>query len=404
MTERFLALTAILAAILMILSGPAAAVDGVSTATLANLAVIDLADEALAARRITRAQMGELVLPTGKVVATDPLVFPERTPFERTVAPGRYPVEVYIAQHRIAIAVLRLAPGKVERWEIATAPGQDVKTLKEGEIFGYGVDAGLGSFMDAAAPAAIKKRGETSNRYDNYYDDVLSNELPGRGDDRVMHRPLRDDPVNVAIFSSGWGDGFYASYWGFGANGRTLVLATEFGVLENGDGHSSFDRRQDAARAAIAAMTPEQRDHAHEAYEALKRGDADRLRAILSFGLVTPDTYVAEVGVTFVTEAIRLDRPEALEHLVRYGARLEMDAPTAEDFGVKTYPEYARSLDAPQPTPELYVPTPGFKPRPANSAALKDVIARWQAGAIPLSDNVSPRKADQPPPDETKKP
>jgi Protein of unknown function (DUF4241) len=34
------------------------------------------------------------------------------------------------------------------------------------------------------------------------------------------------------IFSAGWGDGFYASYWGLNAKGEPLKLVTDFNVLD----------------------------------------------------------------------------------------------------------------------------------------------------------------------------
>ncbi|WP_225764994.1 DUF4241 domain-containing protein [Inquilinus sp. Marseille-Q2685] len=38
--------------------------------------------------------------------------------------------------------------------------------------------------------------------------------------------------ANVAMFSSGWRDGFYASYFGLDETGRVVALVTDFGVVE----------------------------------------------------------------------------------------------------------------------------------------------------------------------------
>ncbi len=40
----------------------------------------------------------------------------------------------------------------------------------------------------------------------------------------------------MAIFWSGWGDGFYPVFWGLDKDGRPLVLLTDFQVTENADG------------------------------------------------------------------------------------------------------------------------------------------------------------------------
>lgn len=36
-------------------------------------------------------------------------------------------------------------------WELATRAGQELNQLKEDELFGYGVNTGMGCFMDAEA-------------------------------------------------------------------------------------------------------------------------------------------------------------------------------------------------------------------------------------------------------------
>ena len=215
-----------------------------------NLEVVSLSEAELSERQIKAIALGELELPTGRIVAADPLVQPDRPALERTVKPGRYPVTLYEAEDRaslssrIALAVLRFAEGKPIRWQIATLPGQNAAKLKEGEIFGYPVDAGLGCYMDATAFPLMEAREklvkqQTGAAEVNYYDDVLAEELGRNGDQYALHLPMADSPINVAVFSSGWGDGFYPAFWGLDVAGEPLVLVTEFYVLENAGARSS---------------------------------------------------------------------------------------------------------------------------------------------------------------------
>ena len=44
-------------------------------------------------------------------------------------------------------------------------------------------------------------------------------------------RPSKGCEENIICFSSGWGDGSYASYFGFDADGRPSALVTDFAVL-----------------------------------------------------------------------------------------------------------------------------------------------------------------------------
>lgn len=352
-----------------------------------NLPVVEMSAEELAAVRIDRIPLGQLEVPTGRIVVADPLVNPDRPPLAREVPVGRYPVTLYRAQYRIAMAELRLAPGKVARFEMATIPGQNLAELKDDEIFGYPVDAGTGGFMDASAKAAmdrretlqIEKQRGTSDRYSNYYDDVLHAEMERNGGNYVLHRPLADDPVNVAIFQSGWGDGFYASYWGLDEAGRPLVLVTDFGVLQGGDGRSDHEKRH---AAILAAMSEEQRDANREAEAAFGRGDEAALRAILSAGRVKPDDYLIGEQETLIQSAIRHDKPAMLELLVRYGAPLSIAPDDRSHLADKTYPAFARWLFAKSREEDT------ARERAKNGYApisdqLLDVVTRWEAGRIP---------------------
>lgn len=52
---------------------------------------------------------------------------------------------------RNTFAVIKFTNEQAIEWEIATRAGQELKQLKEDELFGYGVNMGMGCFMDAEA-------------------------------------------------------------------------------------------------------------------------------------------------------------------------------------------------------------------------------------------------------------
>ncbi|MDM5188666.1 DUF4241 domain-containing protein [Bacillus sp. DX4.1] len=174
---------------------------------------------------------------SGKIVACDPLIFNNK-PFERTIQPGAYPVVVWWheEEERIAAAELKLSNAQPIRWEMAIKLGQNVNELEEGHIFGYPVDTGLGCFADVEA---INKMDEMEARlarelgndfislYDNVIDDLLTEHDDVWGNCIVCE----DTGLNVIMFSSGYGDGFYASYWGMDEEGQIVSLVTDFNVL-----------------------------------------------------------------------------------------------------------------------------------------------------------------------------
>ena len=206
-----------------------------------NFELAALSDLELSGRSIEVIHMGNVELTSGRIVAADPLAQPDRPAFARMVSPGEYPVTLYQARGRIAAASMRFAEGKPDHWELAVLPGQDTATLKDGEIFGYPVDAGLGCYMDADTLDLMGEReaqvqAQKPDADVNYYDDVLASDLNANKGAYALHRPVADKKGNVAVFRSGWGDGFYPVFWGLDKDGHPLVLLTDFSVIENADG------------------------------------------------------------------------------------------------------------------------------------------------------------------------
>src|SRR5687767_12820212 len=98
-------------------------------------------DVTLRQKRIT-----DLSLPTGNLVATDAFVFTEPQSFEMPLPSGIFPVVLSVAHfsddQRVAFASIRFRESAPVAWDMLTLDGQDSSKLKEGHIFGYGVDSG----------------------------------------------------------------------------------------------------------------------------------------------------------------------------------------------------------------------------------------------------------------------
>ncbi|WP_410601542.1 DUF4241 domain-containing protein [Amycolatopsis sp. lyj-90] len=178
-------------------------------------------------------ELGALDLPSGRVLGGDPTTINDLTeppvPFVVRVPPGAYPVsvaKVRIAgptEHlRVAAARLTIRPEPVTRWELALVKGEDPAELGPNEFYGYGVDAGLGAFVDAdAVPALCRLVGED-------LEGPLIKALDG------PEAALVRDPVsglNVSAFGSGWGDGSYPTWIGYTAKGDVARFVTDFHVI-----------------------------------------------------------------------------------------------------------------------------------------------------------------------------
>jgi hypothetical protein len=182
--------------------------------------------------------LGDLTISLPYVVACDPIVEPEAPFFTQMVPTGSFPVYAYVCDGDYAYVALQFSKAKVKTWKLALCEGQNEAELTGDEIFGYGVDAGLGCFMSLNAQEALlahMEELEEDEDYVSYYDNVVDPLLYGPEAQNANHCELRPDPSqpdNVLIFRSGMGDGFYPSYFGYDAQGQVVCLVTDFCMLE----------------------------------------------------------------------------------------------------------------------------------------------------------------------------
>ena len=192
-------------------------------------------------------EIGMLKVPSGKIVVTDPLVYPVAKPFVKTVPPGEYPVKIYAAKttesgDRYAIAKLEFSENKAEKWVLALLENEDINKLKEDGFFGFPADAGLGGFFDYEAGkefTAFNKKFREENPGLNVYDAVFAAEFkknaknPSDTSDYGdwVNYTIPESDLNVTMFQSGYGDGVYPAYWGIDKDGNITSLVIDFLVL-----------------------------------------------------------------------------------------------------------------------------------------------------------------------------
>lgn len=179
---------------------------------------------------LTAYRLPDVSIPSGSIVAGD-LIFGGGDPFARRVTPGRYPMTLIAAKtgradERIALAILRFSVNPIAKWEVARIH-RDAKTGSQAAD-GYGVDSGSGGFCDANVVEALADLADPEQTLEKRIEKELAK----------SHRPTRDwvhlqtDVGSAAIFSSGYGDGTYQSYFGLDDAGNPVMLVTDFGVLD----------------------------------------------------------------------------------------------------------------------------------------------------------------------------
>jgi hypothetical protein len=175
--------------------------------------------------------VGDLQLPTGQLVACDPFVFPEMEPFSLLLPRGTFPVVLSVARtatdQRVAFATLRAKQSVPITWKMMTLGQQDTSKLKDGELFGYPVDAGTGCFMDRSVGRILT---QTMREKSDFYE-VMIAEMERTYTHTWSWIDMKFGDGNLVAFSSGYGDGVYATYAGFDSDGDLCVVVTDFGVI-----------------------------------------------------------------------------------------------------------------------------------------------------------------------------
>ena len=182
---------------------------------------------------------GELTVTSGRVVACDPLSSPEDGPYARAVPAGTFPVTLGVAHiedgdRRVAGALVRFAEGAPASWEMALREGEELSELDEDEVFGYPVDSGTGCFMDEEMARLVAGRADD----DEAFADAVIDEMERNYEDTWSWADIELDPdsgANIVAFSTGVGDGRYASYFGLGESGEVVCLVTDFSLFEYED-------------------------------------------------------------------------------------------------------------------------------------------------------------------------
>lgn len=187
--------------------------------------------------RVAVREVGKLVVTSGRIVVCDPCYGGGKRPLARTVPPGKYPVVLCAAEGRIACAMLRLRKAKPARWEIALWPGQSPEGLEGDQFYGYGVDAGTGSFLDAEQDKYLDALTEENEPLFDYKARTRDDPFVGEWAERVFDSKTGG---NLIAFTSGEGDGRYPSYWGLDRDGEPVCLVTDFGLLVDHPGVTFF--------------------------------------------------------------------------------------------------------------------------------------------------------------------
>jgi hypothetical protein len=175
--------------------------------------------------------IGKIKCPGGRIIACDPMHIDEYgIPFTATFPTGEFPVQLSIAQagdeDLVAFARIIFSEEPVDKWELALLKDQDPLPVGDKKIHGYGVDGGVAIFIDEEAAKVFDLNAGRD------FNGAVFKEM-----DRHFHHNWRYAMYNfgnnnLAAFTTGTGDGKYATYIGYDAAGKPCRLLSDFKLFD----------------------------------------------------------------------------------------------------------------------------------------------------------------------------
>ena len=175
--------------------------------------------------------IGKIKIISGRIISCDPLHIDEYgIPFTYNFPTGEFPVQLAIArlqdEETVAFARISFSDEPVVRWEMALQEGQKAVPFGQQDIQGYSTDSWSGLFIDTAAYELLNKDLILKEN------GAVYKEMNKRRHEKWRYCMFNFGSNNAAVFSSGYQDGYFASYIGFDAKRNTCRLITDFDIFE----------------------------------------------------------------------------------------------------------------------------------------------------------------------------
>ncbi|HLP12085.1 MAG TPA: DUF4241 domain-containing protein [Flavobacteriales bacterium] len=168
--------------------------------------------------------IGKITIESGKLVACDPIVLQDVEPYVYDFPKGKFPVQLGLVNYqeypRVSFARILFSQKPVVTWRLALHGGQEPLEVGSENIYCFGVDAASGIFADY----------QTCKTFMKFHEDEWEETFMGNTDFRTGF--MREfDWGNFAIFSTGYGDGCYATYVGFDDQGEICRFLADFATV-----------------------------------------------------------------------------------------------------------------------------------------------------------------------------
>jgi hypothetical protein len=192
-------------------------------------------------------EIGNVSLPSGKVVVRDPLVSlnANQSPYFIQAPKGDFPVTIVVVKsedwgERYAVVKVEFTKEKPVVYREALVGIEELEDVAEDDYFGFAVDAGLGCITDKEVLPFVDQfidKIDVNNVYDDYFAGLFSqsykdNPTNQREAGDWINWMIPDTSYHIPMFASGFGDGTYPVYFAYDANEEICGLYIQFIDIE----------------------------------------------------------------------------------------------------------------------------------------------------------------------------
>ncbi|HCR75322.1 MAG TPA: hypothetical protein DIW37_02715 [Chryseobacterium sp.] len=201
----------------------------------------------IAGQPLETMEIGNVSLPSGKIVVRDPLVDlnGNQSPYFIQAPKGDFPVTIAVVKsedwgNRYAVVKVEFTKEKPIVYREALVGIEELEGVTEDDYFGFGVDAGLGCITDKEVLPFVDKFVDETD-FDNFYDDYFAGLFEQSYKDHPKNQRDAGDWINwkvpdtnyhIPMFASGFGDGIYPVYFAYDNNDSICGLYIQFIDIE----------------------------------------------------------------------------------------------------------------------------------------------------------------------------
>jgi len=201
----------------------------------------------IAGQQLETMEIGNVSLPSGKVVVRDPLVSLDanQSPYFVQAPKGNFPVTISVVKSedwgdRYAVVKVEFTKEKPLVYREALIGIEELEGVTKDDFFGFGVDAGLGCITDVEVLPFVDKftdKSDVDNLYDDYFAEIFAQSYKHNPDNQRdagdwINWTVPNTEYQIPMFASGFGDGEYPVYFAYDANGEICGLYIQFIDIE----------------------------------------------------------------------------------------------------------------------------------------------------------------------------